>query len=129
MLAKKPKTKRNNLIYDGVILHFYFGARPIELAYWLRTSGVEHPAKINWKDRSMQLYTAKTGDYRYLAWHPAVTPYLKEWFDAIRSPSLFTDPNEWLTRRVNKYTVAGVHITAKSREKIRADQFQNFGNP
>ena len=45
MLEKKPKSKRNNLIYDGVILHFYFGARPIELAHWLRTSGVEHPGR------------------------------------------------------------------------------------
>jgi hypothetical protein len=129
MLAKRPKTPRGTLIYAGVVLHFYFGARPIELAHWLRTSGVEHPAKINWKDRSMQLYTAKTGDYRFLAWHPAVTPYLKEWFDAVRHPSLFSDPNEWLTRRIKKYNIAGVHVTAKTGRRSVQTNFRIAGIP
>jgi len=31
ILKKKPKTPRNELVYSGVILHFYFGARPVEL--------------------------------------------------------------------------------------------------
>jgi integrase len=38
ILEKKPKIQRNELVYSGVILHWYFGARPIELGYWLRTS-------------------------------------------------------------------------------------------
>ena len=39
VLGKMPKTPRNELVYSGVILHWYFGARPVELGYWLRTCG------------------------------------------------------------------------------------------
>jgi integrase len=126
ILEKKPKTPRNELVYSGVILTFFTGARPIELAHWLRTSGVEHPAKINWKDRSMQLYTAKTGDYRYLCWHPAITSHLKRWFDALPT---FADPNEWLTRRINNYTIAGVKMTSKTGRRTAQTNFRLAGTP
>jgi integrase len=126
ILEKKPKTARNELIYSGVILTFYTGARPIELAHWLRTSGVEHPAKINWKDRSMQLYTAKIGEYRYIPWHPSITPHLKRWIAALPD---FTDPNEWLTRRIKNYTISGVKMTSKTGRRTVQTNFRLAGVP
>ncbi len=125
-LEKQPKTPRNDLVYSGVILHWYFGARPVELGYWLRTSGVEHPAEIDWKNNSMQLYTAKTGEYRFLAWHPKITPHLKRWCEAIPS---FIHPNAWLTTRINQYTIGGVHITAKTGRRTVQTQFRLGGIP
>jgi len=126
VLGRLPKTSRNELLCSGVILHWYFGARPVELGYWLRTSGVEHPAEINWKNRTMQLYTAKTGDYRFLAWHPAITPHLKRWYAAIPS---FLHPNAWLTTRIKEYTVGGVRVTAKTGRRTVQTQFRLSGIP
>lgn len=126
ILDKKPKTPRNELIYSGVLIHFFFGGRSIELGKWLRTSGVEHPAEIDWKSNTMQLYTAKTGVYRFLAWHPAITPHLKRWCTALPT---FTFPNEWLTSRITGYTIRGVHITAKTGRRTVQTQFRLSGIP
>jgi hypothetical protein len=126
ILEKKPKTPRNDLVISGVILHWYFGARPIELGYWLRTSGVEHPAKIDWENRSMYLYTAKTGEFRFLSWHPKITPHLKRWYDAISS---FLQPNAWLTTHINQFTIGGVHITSKTGRRTVQTQFRMSGIP
>ncbi len=126
VLGWLPKTPRNELVYSGVILHWYFGARPVELGYWLRTSGVEHPSEINWKNNTMQLYTAKTGDYRFLAWHRAITPHLKRWCAAIPS---FLHPNAWLTTRIKEFTVGGVRVTAKTGRRTVQTQFRLSGIP
>jgi integrase len=126
ILRKNPKTPRNELVYSGVILHWYFGARPIELGYWLRTSGVEHPAEINWKNNTMQLYTAKTGDYRFLAWHTAITPHLRRWIAALPT---FAYPNAWLTSKINVYEIGGVRVTAKTGRRTVQTQFRMSGIP
>ena len=126
ILEKKPKTPRNELVYSGVILHFYFGARPVELGKWLRTSGVEHPAEIDWENNTMQLYTAKTGVYRFLAWHPAITPHLKRWCAALPT---FSYPNEWLTTHINCYLIGGVRTTAKTGRRTFQTQFRLAGIP
>jgi hypothetical protein len=61
LLADIENTKNSDVLYCGTVLHFYFGARPIELGHFLRT------AKINWSDNSMELLTAKTRAVRFLA--------------------------------------------------------------
>jgi integrase len=126
LLRKMPKTPRSKLVYSGVILHWYFGARPIELGKWLRTSDVEHPAEINWKNNTMQLYTAKTGDYRFLAWHPSITPHLRRWYTAIPT---FPYPNAWLTTRIKEYVIGGVRVTAKTGRRTVQTQFRLSGIP
>jgi integrase len=123
-LRAKPRTPRNDLVYSGTILHFYFGARPIELAYWLRTKGVEHPAKIDWKNNRMELWTAKVHFYRVLAWNDAVTPHMKRWCEAIES---FSFPRKWMTQRIGMYEVNGVHITAKTGRKTVQTQMRLAG--
>ncbi|MGP8138294.1 MAG: hypothetical protein ACLQCW_00545 [Methanoregula sp.] len=72
----------------------------------------------------MQLYTAKTGDYRYLAWHPVITPHLKRWIAALPT---FAYPNAWLTTRIKEYTVGGVRVTAKTGRKTVQTQFRLAG--
>jgi integrase len=123
-LRAKPRTAHNDLVYSGTILHFYFGARPVELAHWLRTKGVEHPAKIDWKNNRMELWTAKVHFYRVLAWNDVITPHLKRWCNAIES---FTSPRKWMTQRIGRYEVNGVHITAKTGRKTVQTQMRLAG--
>lgn len=124
VMGKKSNTVKNQLIYAGTILHFYFGARPVELAHWLRSSGVEHPAQIDWKNNEMQLWTAKVKHYRYLPWHESITPILKMWHSHL---PLDPPPAEWMTRHINKYTIGGVHITAKTGRKTVQTQMRLGG--
>ena len=124
LMGKKTNSVKNQLVYAGTILHFYFGARPVELAQWLRTSGVEHPAQIDWKKNEMQLWTAKVKHYRYLPWHESITPILKMWYTHL---PLDEPSAEWLTRHINKYTIGGVHITAKTGRKTVQTQMRMHG--
>lgn len=104
-------------IYDATIVHFYFGARPVELAVNLRD------AKINWSDRSMILLTAKTGSDRFLAWNPKVTPYLKRWYKRLPLPYA----RRWYTKNVCGFSDDTIRITAKTARKTVQTQFRLRG--
>lgn len=123
-IHKGKRVDLANLIYSGVILHFYFGSRPIELGYWLRTSGVKYPAKIDWERNEMQLWTAKVNHYRFLSWAPGITPHLKRWCAAIPK---FSTPNEWMTNHIGKYTVSGLHLTAYTGRRSVQTQMRLSG--
>jgi hypothetical protein len=123
-IQASPGTKLNKVLLSGTLVHFWFGARPIELGYWLQTKGVKYPAKIDWKNNTMELWTAKVKFYRHLSWADALTPHLKLWYNTIPS---FTDPNEWLTRHLHKFNINGVHITAKTARKTLQTQMRVDG--
>lgn len=106
--------KDADLIYAATVVQFYFGARPVELHNWLRR------AKINWKDNSMVIMTAKTHRERFLAWHPNLTPYLTLWYQSLPLPGL----ERWLTRRIKKYSFQGMKVTAKTGRKTVQTQFR-----
>ncbi|MFA6695047.1 MAG: site-specific integrase [Sphaerochaeta sp.] len=105
-LKKVYQDTQDEVLYSACVCQFYFGARPIELSYHLRSG--DHAAKINWKDNEMMLYTAKRGVMRYLAWHDDISPYLETWYEALPVDL----PGEWLTRRIRKYTGGGVRLRA-----------------
>jgi integrase len=123
-IKKRNRTKLAELITSGTILQFYFGGRPIEIGYWLRTSGVEHPAKIDWENNEMQLWTAKVNFYRYLPWAPGITPHLKRWCAAIPQ---FANPNAWLTDHLGEYTINNLHVTSYTGRRTFQTQMRLAG--
>ncbi len=130
LLTKCRERKLNKLIYAGLVLVFYFGARPIELEKHL------FDAEINWDNRWMKIKTAKTGTIRYLSWHPDINPYLKTWYKYQRN---CTYPGEWLTKSINSNipdiaqvkTKSGeiVNVTAKTGRRTVESQFRMEGIP
>ena len=118
------KRRRNHeVLYAGAVLCFYFGARPMEQEHFMRTSGVQNPAVINWKNNSMMLWTTKLCVPRYLAWHDKITPYVKTWCGALP----FTTPGEWITTHLNNYEIGGVKITARTGRKTVQTNFRMGG--
>lgn len=105
-LARLRKDRVDPAFYSGCVCQFYFGARPIELAYHLKFG--DHKAEINWRRNEMVLYTAKRGSMRYLAWDDLITPHLRRWYDALP----LEPPGEWLTRRLRKYVAGGIRLTS-----------------
>lgn len=102
------------LVKSGLIVQFYFGGRPIELHNWLRK------ARINWDDNSMVIMTAKTHRERFLSWHPSVTPYLNRWYQALP----LRGGSRWVTRKLSKYSIGGMKITAKTGRKTVQTQLR-----
>jgi len=106
LLRRIYQDTRDEVFHAACVCQFYFGARPIELAHHLKFG--EHRAKINWNKNEMQLWTAKRGGYRYIAWHDDVSPYLQTWYDALP----VAPEGEWLTRRLRKYSVGKLRLRA-----------------
>jgi hypothetical protein len=117
LLETIEKTEKNDLVYAGAVVHFYFGARPVELAHWLRY------AKINWEKNSMVVMTAKTHRERFLAWHKNLTPYLNKWYSALP----VSENAKWITRRLGRYSVDGMKVTAKTGRRTLQTQFRLRG--
>ena len=103
-LRRLYKDTEDDVLYSAVVCQFYFGARPIELAYHLKFG--ENAAKIRWDKNDMMLWTAKRGGYRYLAWHDDISPYLETWYNALP----VEPPGEWVTRRIRKYRVGKLRM-------------------
>lgn len=113
------KMKRNAMdeqIIAGVIVHFYFGNRPIEFAHPFFVKKM----RIDWEKNEMIALTAKTRDERYLAWHPNLTPYLETWLDG--APYLY--PSEYITKHIRHYTINGLKMTAKVARKTVQTQMR-----
>jgi site-specific recombinase XerD len=79
-------------LYAGIVVLFYFGARSGEFA------GLLNKAKVDMKDRSMQIQTEKTRVERYLAWHPKLDTYMKTWYEFVKSSRGLPYPGQWLTK-------------------------------
>jgi integrase len=117
LLEKIETTETNDLVYSAAIVQFYFGARPTELAVWLRS------AKINWDKNSMVLMTCKTKRERFLAWNKKITPHLNKWYSSLP----VSENGKWITRKLGKYSVGGMKITAKTGRKTLQTQFRLRG--
>jgi len=114
LLETIEKNEKNDLIYSAAVVHFYFGARPLELAVFLRSS------KINWDNNSMVLMTAKTKRARFLAWHKNITPHLNKWYSSLP----VSENGKWMSRKLGKYSVSGMKITARTARRTLQTQFR-----
>lgn len=117
LLETIEKNEKDDLLYAAAVVQFYFGARPVELAVWLRS------AKIDWSKRSMVIMTAKTHRERFLAWHEKITPYLNKWYSSLP----VSEGAKWITRKLSKYSIDGMKITAKTGRKTLQTQFRLAG--
>lgn len=117
LLERLRQDQADDVFYAGTVVHFYFGARPIELAKFIAN------AKINWNACEMIILTAKTHNERYLSWHPRLTPYLKTWYEHAPYPY----PSEWLTKRIHIYRAGDLVITAKVARKTVQTQMRLSG--
>jgi integrase len=117
LLEKIETTETNDLVYSAAVIHFYFGARPTELAVWMRS------AKISWDKNSMVIMTCKTNRERFLAWHKKITPHLNKWYSSLP----VSENGKWITRKLGKYSIGGMKITAKTGRKTLQTQFRLRG--
>lgn len=124
LLHLVKKRRNSDVLYAGTTLAFYFGARPIELELYMRASHTDHPAIYNWKNNTMQLWTAKVHFPRFLAWNPKLTPLIKTWCAALPK---FTNPGEWLTTHLHDYEINGVKITSRVARKTVQTNFRING--
>jgi len=108
-----------DMVKSGAVLTFYFGARPSELALYLKR------AKIDWKNHEMIIATAKRGgSERYLVWHDSIDPYLKMWFNNVNKIGY---PREWLTKRMKRYSIGGLPVTSRVARKTFQTNMRNRG--
>ncbi len=119
LLKRMDKRHEVAMVKAGAVLTFYFGARPSELAVYLKR------AKIDWKKREMIIITAKrSGSERYLVWHISIDPYLRMWFNHMDELGY---PREWLTKRMKKYSIGGLSVTSRVARKTFQTNMRNRG--
>ena len=106
--------KNHEVLLAGTIVAFLWGARSFEQEYYMRPTGIKHPAEYRWNKNEMMLWTSKVHHMRFLAWDEKFTPYVKTWVKAL--PSI-TIPGEWLTKRLHNTYISGVRITSRVARK------------
>jgi hypothetical protein len=96
------------------VLSAYFGWRPIEGELYLTQS------KINWRENSVVIRTAKTGNERFLCWDENITPFIED----VTSARSIAYPGQYLTKQLYKYQniqkhtlIKGITLTAKTFRK------------
>ena len=112
----------------GVIVLFYFGARPGELEEHLRKS------KISFEKREMFLLTEKTLVERYLAWHPKLDPYMKTWYAFVTRKGGVPYAGEWVTKTLKNRLgvgrkIKGVSVTARTARRTFQTQMRLLNVP
>ena len=130
-LLKKMKQKGvSEELYAGIVVLFYFGARPGEMAEYLAT------ARISFEKREMFIQTEKTHVERYLAWSPALDPYIKLWYKFVTADGRkgLPYPGQWLTMKL-KYEMGsgrvtgGVRVTSRTARKTFQTQMRLLNVP
>jgi len=117
-------------LYAGMMLLFYFGARPGEL------EGHMAKAKISFSKRVMFIQTEKTLVERYLAWHPKLDPYIKTWHEFVCSPNREGENyvGEWITKTLKREmgddrVIQGVPVTSRTARRTFETQSRLLGMP
>ena len=118
-------------LISGFVVLFYFGARPGEISEYLAT------AKISFQKREMFILTEKTLIERYLAWHPVLDPYIKTWYEFVRSKNGdkgLPYPGGWLTKNLKvqvgkSRVISGVAITSRTARRTFQTQMRLLNVP
>ena len=116
-------TKYSYPMYSATVVHFYFGARPLELSDYITN------AKIDLKNRYMIIKTAKTGNDRILPWSKEVHEYVKFWIDYVNSLLVhYNRPQEWYTKNIKPFAKkTDLSITAKTGRRTFETQMRKLG--
>jgi len=117
-------------LYAGMMLLFYFGARPGELESHMVK------AKISFAKREMFIQTEKTQVERYLAWHSNLDPYIKTWYDFVCTPNRegTNYVGEWITKTLKREmgddrTIQGVPVTSRTARRTFQTQMRLLNVP
>ena len=129
-LAVLKAHEANNELYAGVIVNFYFGGRPVEMASKMAS------ARISLKERKMFIQTAKTQTERYLTWHPKMDPYMQTWYEFMHKDGKkgLPYPGAWLTKSIKNLLgsdrkTGGVIVTARTARRTFETQMRLNGVP
>ena len=130
LLSKMKEAKVSDELYAGVVVLFYFGARPGEMA------GLLAEAKVSFAKREMFIQTEKNRIERYLAWHPKLDPYIKLWHEFVtnRGRKGLPYPGEWITINLkNKMGASritgGVRVTSRTARRTFQTQMRLLNVP
>lgn len=114
------KRRNPEVLLAGTVVNYLWGARSMEQEHFMRPSGIDHPAKYNWKNNTVSLWTTKVHHYRHLSWNEKFTPFVKTWVKALPVAT----PGEWLTQRLNVHDIGGVRITSRVGRKSVQTNFR-----
>ncbi|MDD3494221.1 MAG: hypothetical protein PHZ19_12075, partial [Candidatus Thermoplasmatota archaeon] len=119
-------TERDDIMHSATLVHFYFGARPVELAtpfkvkgIHLNDAGIENAVDF---DRGlMSIVTAKFNHtrFRIVPFPEELEPAIRKWVKHVRvKMPKYARPHEWYTKSLRPYcSHLGLHVTAKSGRK------------
>lgn len=120
----------NPFLYSATLVHFYFGARPVELAARFKEKKIdlkdvdgfvkEHGFWV--VDYSQQLVLIKTAKskrrYRIIPLHDSIVEHFRVWNNGIERVLNYCRPNEWFTNNIwLSAQKAGLNVTAKTARK------------
>ena len=130
LLKRMQDAEVSNELYAGMVVLFYFGARPGEMAEFLAT------AKISFAKRELFIKTEKTLAIRYLAWHPNLDPYIRTWYDFVVAGGKkgLPYPGQWLTMKLKYHmgkgrVTKGVAVTSRTARRTFETQSRLLGMP
>jgi len=130
LLSKMKVARVSDELYAGVVVLFYFGARPGEMA------GLLADAKISFAKREMFIQTEKNRVERYLAWHPNLDPYIKLWYSFVTRDGRKGLPysGEWITKTLkyemgSERIISGVHVTSRTARRTFQTQMRLLNVP
>jgi len=128
LLKRLKDAKVSDELYAGVVVLFYFGARPREMAEFLAK------ARISFEKREMFIQTEKTLVERYLAWHPKMDVYMKTWYAFVTKDGRkgLPYPGEWITKSLKtklktSLVVQGVRVTSRTARRTFQTQMRLGG--
>ena len=122
----------DDLVYSATVVHFYFGARPVELSqpYVEARINFEDSREtvdkygrrvVDWDQKLICIPVAKSElRYRILPVHDLVIPHLKLWMDNLEDISTYGGRRgeEWFTKHIKPYSKKiGFNVTARTARK------------
>jgi len=117
-------TKSKPLLYSATVVHFYTGARPVELARPFRFGTIDLNAKklpkcvVDLRQSVMTIETAKREDAVRLIPIDGIERHVKVWFRNIDVVTRFCRPRMWYSVQIQPYAEElGFKVTAKTARR------------
>ena len=127
----------NETLYNAAAVHFYLGARPIEIATPFVVRRIipgrqDYGNFIDLENRLVTIVTAKTGDLRIIPYPREMEPFFLAWNEIAEEIMGYGGgrENEWFTKKMKKYSAElGIRITAKTARKTVETELSRMGVP
>ena len=120
----------DEFMYSAIVVHFYFGARPVELAQKFKEVEIDlnhvadlvkvyGRAMIDFKKKIICLPIAKSKTRIKLIPFDFITKHMEVWYNNIDTVLNYCRPNEWFTDHIKPYARRAEigRVTAKTARK------------